>query len=361
MTRPSMLRGLLSFGSMTMVSRVFGLVRDVVISSVFGANAGDRRLLGGVPDPQLHAPAVRRRLLLDRLRAGVHRDQGNPAARRPEDAGIAHRRHPRRRPAGDRRRWAWSSRPQVAMLFSPGAVRRTAQVRTHGQLLRLTFPFLLFVSLTALAGGVLNSFHRFGLPALTPVILNLCMIAGALWLAPLLQVPILALGWAILARRRAAVAVPAAAAGEARPARAAALGLAPSGRAQGDAADGADAVRLVGRADQPAARHGDRLVADRRLADLAVAGRPLPRTAAGRVRRRAGHGDPADAVAPPRQHRSRRVFEGARLGPAHDADDRGAGDARPDAAGRSRWWRRCSSTATSPRSTRGWRRCRSSA
>ncbi|HJT97733.1 MAG TPA: murein biosynthesis integral membrane protein MurJ, partial [Rhodanobacteraceae bacterium] len=66
-------------------------------------------------------------------------------------------------------------------------------------LLRITFPFLLFVSLTALAGGVLNSFHKFGLPALTPVILNLCMIAGALWLAPHLQAPIMALGWAIFA------------------------------------------------------------------------------------------------------------------------------------------------------------------
>ena len=39
MSRPNMLRGLLSFGSMTMVSRIFGLVRDIVISSVFGANA----------------------------------------------------------------------------------------------------------------------------------------------------------------------------------------------------------------------------------------------------------------------------------------------------------------------------------
>ena len=44
-----------------------------------------------------------------------------------------------------------------------------------------------------------NSFQRFAMPALTPVILNLCMIAGALWLAPRLQTPILALGWAVLA------------------------------------------------------------------------------------------------------------------------------------------------------------------
>jgi len=82
--------------------------------------------------------------------------------------------------------------------FSPGAIDEPAKFALTSQLLRITFPFLLLVSLTALAGGVLNSFDRFALPAITPVVLNLCMIAGALWLAPRLDVPILALGWAIL-------------------------------------------------------------------------------------------------------------------------------------------------------------------
>src|SRR5262245_47277719 len=89
--------------------------------------------------------------------------------------------------------------PQVAMLFNPGSLRDPDKLQLIIEMLRLTFPFVLFVSLTALAGGALNSFHRFALPALTPVILNLCMIAGALWLAPRLEVPILAMGWAVLA------------------------------------------------------------------------------------------------------------------------------------------------------------------
>ncbi len=84
------------------------------------------------------------------------------------------------------------------MTFAPGALEEPDKLGLTTDLLRLTFPFLLFVSLTALAGGVLNSFHRFALPALAPVILNICMIAGALWLAPHLQVPILSLGWAVL-------------------------------------------------------------------------------------------------------------------------------------------------------------------
>jgi putative peptidoglycan lipid II flippase len=93
--------------------------------------------------------------------------------------------------------------PQLATLFSSGVDTDPAKHGLLVDLFRLTFPFLLFVSLTALAGGALNSFQRFAMPALTPVILNLCMIAGAVWLAPRLggtpEKQILALGWAVLA------------------------------------------------------------------------------------------------------------------------------------------------------------------
>ncbi|MEO8012179.1 MAG: murein biosynthesis integral membrane protein MurJ, partial [Dokdonella sp.] len=83
--------------------------------------------------------------------------------------------------------------------FAPGMLDEPARFDLTTDLLRLTFPFLLFVSLTALAGAALNSFNRFGLSALTPVILNVCMIGAALYLAPRLDVPIMALGWAVLA------------------------------------------------------------------------------------------------------------------------------------------------------------------
>ena len=51
-------------------------------------------------------------------------------------------------------------------------------------MLRLTFPYLFFISLTAFAGGILNAHDRFAVPAFTPVLLNLCLISAALWLAP---------------------------------------------------------------------------------------------------------------------------------------------------------------------------------
>ena len=64
-------------------------------------------------------------------------------------------------------------------------------------MLRFTFPYLLFVSLTAFAGGVLNTYGRFAAPAFTPVLLNLALISAAIWLAPHLQEPGMALAYGV--------------------------------------------------------------------------------------------------------------------------------------------------------------------
>jgi putative peptidoglycan lipid II flippase len=65
-------------------------------------------------------------------------------------------------------------------------------------MLRLTLPYLFFVGLTAFAGGILHTYERFGVPAFTPVLLNLMLIACALWLAPRLAEPVMALAWGVL-------------------------------------------------------------------------------------------------------------------------------------------------------------------
>jgi putative peptidoglycan lipid II flippase len=88
--------------------------------------------------------------------------------------------------------------PQVTALFAPGSHDEPAKFQLTADLLRITFPFLLLVSLTAMAGAVLNTYHRFAFPALVPVIMNLCMIAAALWWAPHFDVPIESMAWAIL-------------------------------------------------------------------------------------------------------------------------------------------------------------------
>jgi putative peptidoglycan lipid II flippase len=59
-------------------------------------------------------------------------------------------------------------------------------------------PYILFISLTALAGGILNSYGRFAVPAFTPTLLNLSLIGCAVWLAPRLEAPITALAWGVL-------------------------------------------------------------------------------------------------------------------------------------------------------------------
>ena len=89
--------------------------------------------------------------------------------------------------------------PWVAELFAPGWVRdEPLKLAQTAAMLRITFPYLVFISLMALSASVLNSFGRFGLPAFTPVLHNLTMIAAMLWLAPRFDVPPVGLAWGVL-------------------------------------------------------------------------------------------------------------------------------------------------------------------
>lgn len=83
--------------------------------------------------------------------------------------------------------------PWLVFAFAPGFSGDPSRYDLTVSLLRLTFPYLLFISLTALAGAILNSFGRFAVPAFTPVLLNLTLIGCALLLAPLMSEPITAL------------------------------------------------------------------------------------------------------------------------------------------------------------------------
>lgn len=88
--------------------------------------------------------------------------------------------------------------PAVMGVFGYGFVRQHPE--TYGlasDLLRITFPYLFFISLTAMAGSILNSFGRFAVPAITPVLLNISLIACALWWAPEFAEPVTALAWGV--------------------------------------------------------------------------------------------------------------------------------------------------------------------
>lgn len=88
--------------------------------------------------------------------------------------------------------------PLLVMLFAPGFIERPEQFQLTAQMLRLTFPYILLISLAGFAGGILNSYGRFALPAVSPVLLNLALIAaavlGAWWFDP----PIVALAAGVL-------------------------------------------------------------------------------------------------------------------------------------------------------------------
>jgi putative peptidoglycan lipid II flippase len=89
--------------------------------------------------------------------------------------------------------------PVVLAIFAPGwAIEGRAEFALSAEMLRITFPYILLISLTALAGGILNTFDRFLIPALTPVLLNLSLIATAVLLSARMEVPVMALAWGVL-------------------------------------------------------------------------------------------------------------------------------------------------------------------
>ena len=88
--------------------------------------------------------------------------------------------------------------PFFVMIFAPGFIGQEGKSQLATEMLRLTFPYLFFISLTAFSGGILNAHNRFSVPAFTPVLLNLSLIGCALWLAPTLEQPIVALAWGVL-------------------------------------------------------------------------------------------------------------------------------------------------------------------
>lgn len=88
--------------------------------------------------------------------------------------------------------------PLLVYVSAPGFADEPAKFDLTVSLTRITFPYILFMSLVALAAGVLNTWSRFSIPAFTPVLLNVAMILAATVAAPYFDPPILALAWGVL-------------------------------------------------------------------------------------------------------------------------------------------------------------------
>ena len=184
-------------GAFTLLSRVTGLLRDMVYSRMFGA--------GVLMDAFLVAfkiPNFMRRLFAEGafsqafvpVLAEVRTQRGDAEVRRLIDhvagsLGVI---------VGGLSVVAIVFSPAIIFVFAPGFRGDEIKFDMAADMLRITFPYLLLISLTAFAGGILNTYGRFGASSFTPVLMNLCMIACAIWMAPLLSEPIMALAWGVL-------------------------------------------------------------------------------------------------------------------------------------------------------------------
>lgn len=89
--------------------------------------------------------------------------------------------------------------PVIIMVVAAGFEGRAdARPELAVDLLRITFPYIFFIALSAFMTGILNTFNKFAIPSFTPVLLNLILIASAIWFAPLFTEPVEALAWGVL-------------------------------------------------------------------------------------------------------------------------------------------------------------------
>lgn len=196
MAKSRLFRSTMVVSSMTMLSRVLGLVRDIVLLGVFGA--------GGLMDAFLVAfkiPNFLRRLFAE----GAFSQAFVPVlSEYKEKYSIEQVQILVSRTSGALLLILSMLTvvviliaPWVVTLFAPGFADQPDKFAITAELLRLTFPYLLFISMTAFASGILQSYGRFAAPAFAPVLLNLCMIGAALVFAPMFETPIMALGYAV--------------------------------------------------------------------------------------------------------------------------------------------------------------------
>lgn len=85
--------------------------------------------------------------------------------------------------------------PFVVLISAPGLDPYRFYLATY--MLRITFPYLMLISLTAFSGAILNSYGMFSIPSFTPALLNICMIAAALFFSHLFHVPVEAQAWSV--------------------------------------------------------------------------------------------------------------------------------------------------------------------
>lgn len=187
--------------AMTMLSRVLGLLRDIVIATLVGASGAADAFFVAFKIPQflrrLFAEGAFAQAFVPVLSEYRQRyeAEGNLAAIQGLINAVCG-------VLGGTLIMLVSlvvlAAPLVTMLFAPGFIDQPEKFALTQQMLRITFPYLLLISLTGFAGAILNSYDRFVVPAITPVFLNLSLIGFALFATTWFELPVYALAWAVL-------------------------------------------------------------------------------------------------------------------------------------------------------------------
>ncbi|MDP2071130.1 murein biosynthesis integral membrane protein MurJ [Methylotenera sp.] len=192
----NLLKALAKVGSMTFVSRILGFVRDTLIARIFGAG-----MLSDAFIVAFKIPNLLRRISAE----GAFSQAFVPIlAEYKSQRSFDDTHHLINRVAT----WlglilvvvtllGMLAAPWIVTLIAPGFKVNPEKMQLTVELLRITFPYIFFISLVSMAGGVLNTYNKFGIPAFTPVWLNVSMIAAVLFFADHFAEPIKVLAWAV--------------------------------------------------------------------------------------------------------------------------------------------------------------------
>lgn len=193
----NLLKSLAAVSSMTLFSRVLGFARDAIVARIFGAGQATDAFFVAFKLPNLlrriFAEGAFSQAFVPIL--AEYKNQQGEAATRLFVAYIS-----------GLLTLVLAVMTLLGILFAPWIIYISAPGFTHTQdqfqlaskLLQITFPYILLISLSSLAGAILNTWNCFSVPAFVPALLNIAMIAGAVLLAPYFDPPILALAWAVL-------------------------------------------------------------------------------------------------------------------------------------------------------------------
>ena len=197
-TGGGLLRSTSIVSGMTLLSRILGLARDIVIARYFGVTVATDAFFTANRIPNM----LRRFFAEGAFSQGFVPVMGRYRERHSHDEAKA---------LIDAVAGTFGlilfgvtlvgviAAPLLVAVVAPGFIGDDGRFDLATLMLRFTFPYLLFVSLTAFAGGILNTYGKFGAPAFTPVILNVVLIAFAIIVSPTLDEPGMALAYGVFA------------------------------------------------------------------------------------------------------------------------------------------------------------------